>query len=105
MSGADCEKNVMNIDELERKRKMGYIEKTTGFRLLGKTPPGTCSICAVAHDPGQPHNRDSLCYQYKFYDEHGRWPTWKDAMAHCSEEVKEYWIQALSEHGVIIEDE
>ncbi len=68
--------------------------------LLGKTPEGTCPECAVRHDPIQPHNRDSLAYQYKFYAQHGRWPTWADAMSHCSDEIKEYWAQALRERGV-----
>ncbi len=68
--------------------------------ILGKTPEGTCPECAVRHDPIQPHNRDSLAYQYKFYAQHGRWPTWADAMAHCSKEIKEYWTQALKERGV-----
>lgn len=79
---------------------MGKIKEQTGFQMLGTTPPGTCPECAVAHDPQQPHNRDSLTYQYKFYDKHGRWPTWKDAMAHCPEEIRKYWIHALAEKGV-----
>lgn len=62
--------------------------------------PGTCPKCAVKHDPEMPHNRDSLFYQYAFYAENGRWPTWEDAMAHCSQEMKDIWIQALSEKGV-----
>lgn len=78
---------------------MGYLEP---FTLLGQTPPGTCSKCATAHDPEQPHNQQSITYQYKFYDTHGRWPTWKDAMAHCSDEVKAFWIEALKEHGIIV---
>lgn len=36
---------------------------------------------------------------YKFYFEHGRWPTWADAMAHCSDEVKAAWEVALREGG------
>lgn len=79
---------------------MGYLKDKHGFILLGKTPPGTCPECAVKHDPSQPHNPQSLTYQYKFYDEHGRWPTWSDAMAHCSDEIKEVWVKALREHGV-----
>lgn len=70
--------------------------------LVGKVPAGTCPECAVKHDPWQPHNRDSLTYQYKFYDKHGRWPTWEDAMEHCSDEVKEVWKTALQAHGVKI---
>lgn len=62
--------------------------------------PGTCPECAVAHDPEQPHNRDSLFYQMRFYQKHGHFPTWGDAMAHCSEAVKALWREALAERGV-----
>ena len=79
---------------------MGKIEEQTGFMLLGKTPPGTCPECAVMHEPEMPHNLQSLAYQYKFYDEHGRFPTWKDAMAHCTEEMQQAWIDALAKRGV-----
>ena len=72
------------------------------FMVLGKTPPGTCQECAVKHDPGQPHNKQSLTYQYKFYADHGRWPTWADAMAHCSTEIKEYWKKELLKHGIVV---
>ncbi len=84
---------------------MGYLKEKHGVTLLGATPPGTCPECAVKHDPEQPHNRDSLAYQYKFYDKYGRWPTWADAMAHCPPDVKAVWIAALKEHGVEVEAE
>lgn len=79
---------------------MGYLKDKHGCILLDKAPPGTCPMCANMHDPQLPHNKDSLLYQYKFYDEHGRWPTWRDAMSHCSEEMKTFWIEALREKGV-----
>ena len=82
---------------------MGYLKTRHKMQILGKTPEGTCPICATAHGPAQPHNQQSLCYQYKFYDEHGRWPTWKDAMDHCPEDVKQLWQQALEEKGVDID--
>jgi len=66
-----------------------------GFMML-PTPEGTCEECAVDHDPELPHNRDSLPYQYAFYGKHGRWPTWDDAMAHCTDEVKARWRTALA---------
>lgn len=69
------------------------------FDLLPPAP-GVCQECAVDHDPSLPHNKHSLFYQYKFYNDHGRWPTWEDAMAHCTDEVKDYWKKALAEHGV-----
>jgi hypothetical protein len=43
---------------------------------------------AVDHPVEHPHNKDSLYYQFRFHGVHGRWPTWEDAMAHCSEKVK-----------------
>jgi len=64
--------------------------------------PGTCQECAVDHPPEAPHNRDSLFYQYKFYNKHGRWPTWEDALAHCEDVVKEAWRLALEQKGVSV---
>lgn len=84
---------------------MGYLKDVHGITLLGNVPDGACPECAVKHDPQQPHNRDSLTYQYKFYDQHGRWPTWNDAIAHCPDEIKELWIRALTERGVKINGE
>ena len=72
------------------------------WTLLGKTPPGTCPECAVNHPPEQPHNQQSLAYQYKFYEQQGRWPTWTDALAHCGLEVQEHWKTELRKHGVKI---
>lgn len=68
------------------------------FKLLPPAP-GTCPECAVTHDPGDPHNKDSLFYQYHFYAEHGRWPTWTDALAHCDETTKMIWIRELTARG------
>lgn len=71
-----------------------------GLKMLNRVPPGTCPACAVKHAEDQPHNQQSLHYQYYFYADHQRWPTWTDAMAHCSEEVKALWIKGLTERGV-----
>lgn len=59
-----------------------------------------CQECATAHEDRLPHNQQSMFYQYRFYNEHGRWPTWVDAMAHCSDHVKSLWTQALKDMGV-----
>lgn len=69
------------------------------FTLL---PPAldACQVCATKHKPEWPHNKDSLYYQLAFRDEHGRWPTWADAIAHCSEEMKEAWKKELIKLGV-----
>lgn len=82
---------------------MGYLKDRHGFVLLGRTPPGACPVCAVKHAPELPHNRDSLAYQYKFYDEHGRWPTWADAMEHCTPEMRAIWVEELTARGVDVE--
>ena len=79
---------------------MGYLKDRHGMQMIGRVPEGTCPEWAVKHDPDQPHNRDSLAYQYSFYDRYGRWPTWADAMAHCPDEIKAFWTQALRERDV-----
>lgn len=71
-----------------------------GFRVHGKTPEGTCPDCAVAHPADLPHNQQSLHWQYRFREKHGRWPTWHDAMRHCTAEMKDCWLRELSAAGV-----
>lgn len=72
-----------------------------GFTLLkGQMKPGQCAECAVFHREDQPHNQQSLYYQYKFMEEHGRWPKWSDAMAHCTPELREVWTRELKKAGV-----
>lgn len=74
-----------------------------GFKLhRGQTKPGQCPDCAVFHPPDQPHNPQSLYYQYSFMEENGRWPTWADALAHCSEEMKAAWKEELAHRGIIV---
>jgi hypothetical protein len=63
-------------------------------------PSGTCPQCACKHEEGMPHNRDSLHYQYSFFADHQRWPTWADAMSHCSDEAKELLVGFLANHGI-----
>jgi hypothetical protein len=73
-----------------------------GFNLL-PAKDGTCETCATQHDPVQPHNAQSLFYQYRFYGDNGRWPNWKDAMQHCSDDIKDQWLTHLSNMGVDVE--
>lgn len=82
---------------------MGEMKQVGAFKMLPPAPD-VCQECATNHDPRQPHNQQSLYYQYYFYADHERWPTWKDAMAHCTEEVKAKWIVSLAAHGVKVED-
>lgn len=73
--------------------------------LLLPPKEGTCPVCAWDHPDHQPHNIESMYYQYRFYGVRGRWPTWADAMAHCSEEVKEVWRMVLERDGMWSEPE
>jgi hypothetical protein len=82
---------------------MGVLKDKHGVILIGNPPPGTCPACATKHDPEQPHNQQSLTYQYKFYDENGRWPTWADAMSHCSPEIKGFWRLELEKRGIDVD--
>ncbi len=75
-------------------------KQATWLLMPVDTSDGRCSQCAVLHEPDQPHNQQSLAYQYAFYAEHDRWPTWADAMAHCDQETRELWTAALRERGV-----
>jgi hypothetical protein len=71
-------------------------ESTADWHVMPPdTSGGKCPECAVKHDPAQPHNNQSLAYQYSFYAKNGRWPTWADAMAHCAPEVQEAWKNEL----------
>lgn len=73
---------------------------TGGGAFLMPPAEDVCQKCAIKHDPAMPHNNDSLYWQYYFYSRNGRWPVWKDALAHCSLEVQEAWKAALQERGV-----
>jgi len=75
---------------------MGYL----GNWRVGPTEPGACPECGARHDPRLPHDHESLAYQYAFYDRHGRWASWADAMAHCDEGMKVLWAASLAEHGI-----
>lgn len=68
--------------------------------MLLPPTPGTCPICATEHKPEYPHNATSLYYQYRFYGVRGRWPTWADAAAHCTDEMRLYWKSALNLRGL-----
>ena len=69
-------------------------EKRNAMTLLGPAPD-KCQECAVDHAHDAPHDQQSLYYQMRFHATHGRWPTWSDAMAHCTEEVKTHWRREL----------
>lgn len=65
-------------------------------------PPmeGACWVCGDIHNSRDPHNAGSLLYQHRFRKRNGRYPTWEDAMSHCSRKVKEKWAARLREKGI-----
>lgn len=76
-----------------------------GFALLRPAvKDGQCPECATVHTPEMPHNQQSLFYQYSFREKHGRWPTWSDALAHCTPEMRAAWVAQLKVHGVEVPD-
>lgn len=58
--------------------------------------PSLCQECGRNHNPEEPHDKQTLYYQTKFHMEHGRYPTWADAMSHCSEAVKTAWRDSIN---------
>lgn len=58
-----------------------------------------CQVCAQTHEPGEPHNANTMFYQILFYNMVGRNPTWADAMAHCDDETKRKWTTELKRQG------
>ena len=73
--------------------------KHLAFNLL-PSAPGTCPECGIKHEPKWPHNRDTMFYNFKFFNDNGRWPTWEDAMAHSEEKVKVMWREELIKRGI-----
>jgi hypothetical protein len=71
------------------------------LRSLNLTPtkPGTCPECGTEHLPDEPHNLHSLYYQIRFQAQRGRYPTWEDAMAHCDDDTRRAWREALQAEG------
>lgn len=76
---------------------------TPGKWKLLSPRPDVCQVCARKHEDYLPHDRESFYYQTRFNIEHGRSPTWNDALAHCSPEVRKVWIEGLAKFGVIVE--
>lgn len=63
--------------------------------MLLPPPDGHCRICAVKHEPEQPHNAQSIFYQIRFKLRYGRDSTWADAIAHCDELAQNHWKKSL----------
>lgn len=73
------------------------------MREMQLLPPAShlCQKCATDHPDELPHNQQSLYWHMWFKKEYGRGPTWEDAMAHCTEEMKQEWRFHL---GMLIDE-
>lgn len=69
------------------------------IRIIPPTP-GCCLTCYGHHGEREPHNRDSLWYQITFFAEHARYPSWRDAAAHCPEDVRERFLAEKKAEGL-----
>ena len=59
-----------------------------------------CPICADRHSEKEPHNRNSLYFQMRFFQDHRRLPTWGDCLGHCSPFMRAYWRGEMAKKGV-----
>ena len=95
-----------NATEANATGKEGKVYPSDGTSGVTVAAPGpdTCPVCATKHDRMEPHDRNSLYYQHRFHRTHKRFPTWKDAMAHCSEKTQAAWREKLMAQGVSPEE-
>lgn len=63
--------------------------------------PEYCPLCGTCHPEESPHDVYSFTYQVRFMLDHGRKPTWFDAMAHCTETMRDQWLAALKRRGIL----
>ncbi len=88
----------MDVDDM----KTGKVTPSVSRGMMLPAKAGTCEWCAVDHKPEDPHDATSLFYQYRFYNEHGRWPDWRDAMSHCTVELVKSWSSELAKLNIDI---
>lgn len=77
-------------------------QPNAGMKLLPPRPD-VCQECATDHTPEMPHNLHSLFYQYSFYEKNKRFPTWKDALAHCTPEMRSAWVEELAKRDIKVD--
>lgn len=73
---------------------------TTNKLTLLPPDPSVCQQCGVDHEPEQPHDATSMFYGFWYLENHGRSPTWADAMAHCDAHIKDHWLEYLQALGI-----
>jgi hypothetical protein len=75
------------------------MERDTEIRVMTLLPPAPdrCQTCAAIHGPQEPHKPESLYWQITFHREHGRAPTWEDAVAHLDPELQAQILAIVAE--------
>lgn len=61
---------------------------------------GCCPVCGDEHPPEYPHNPGHIYWQMLRAVHHEPSPTWNEAMAHVSEEMRESWVGFLDGAGI-----
>lgn len=74
-----------------------------GSMMLLPPAPGFCQVCAVDHAPEEPHNPQSLYWATARHMKGLPPPTWKDALAHVTPELRARWVEELAAHGVTVD--
>lgn len=59
-----------------------------------------CSECGSQHSPSQPHDPAKKIYRQRFVEKNGRFPTWEDALAHCTDQTKDLWRKELKKSKI-----
>ena len=71
----------------------------TAVMMMLPATPGTCVMCATAHDENAPHNYWSLFYGMRFKLAYGRDATHADCCAHMPEDRRPLYQKAVEEVG------
>ena len=79
---------------------MGHLKEKYGFDIQYDIKKGSCPECGEEHSSNMAHNAFTFVYRLKFYDKHGRFPTWKDAMSHLADEDKDFCIYILQRENI-----
>ncbi len=83
----DCTRGIHKLMPKEKKMPATpTLKSPDGNHSMTLLPPAAdkCQTCATAHEPELPHNAQSIYYQMAFNMKNKRWPTWNDAMKHCT---------------------
>lgn len=78
------------------------MQKRMGEVRISAPVHGTCPVCATVHDEAEPHDLSSLYYQNQFFKKNKRFPTWADALRHCSPITKAVWVEKLKKSGLSV---